>query len=386
MTATAAETSEEPSRPRLPWLFLGLTLLFVPMMVALSLGEEPLFDTVAFGAIAVAFGITGALVATRQPGNPIGWLFCAMGLWNGVVEFWESFAYHSLPTAEGGSWLIGWSWVVDGASYAVVFLLFPTGRLLTPRWRWVLWLLGAALVLAIPGQALTPDNPDNPLVVDSPILDTAFAVGMLLLLASIATALVSLGVRYRRAVGVERLQLRLFLWAGAIIIPVLTVAVPFWYESVAIQAAVAVAVVLLPTAAAVAILRYRLYDIDVVINRTLVYGSLTATLAAVYVGSVLLLQLVLSGLTQGSGLAVAASTLAVAALFRPVRSRIQKTVDRRFFRSRYDATRTIEAFGARLRDEVDLRALTVDLQAVVVDTMRPDHVSLWLRGVEGGVR
>ena len=383
MTASAAGHSVVQPRPRLPWVMLAATLLLVPAMVALSLGEEELFDTLAFGLIAVAFGTTGALVATRQPGNPIGWIFCGLGLWNGVVELWESFAYHSLPTADAGSWLVGWSWVVDGGSYVVIFLLFPTGRLLTPRWRWVLWVAGIACLLAIPGQALSPENDDNPLVVDSPVLEAGFALGMVLLLGAVAAALTSLGVRFRRSRGVERLQLRLFVYAGAIFIPTMVVAVLFYYESVAVQAAAAFAVVLLPTAAAVAILRYRLYDIDVVINRTLVYGSLTASLGAVYVGSVLLLQLALSGLTEGSGLAVAASTLAVAAMFRPARARIQKVVDRRFFRSRYDAGRTIGAFGARLRDEVDLATLSADLQAVVSETMRPAFVSLWLRDPVG---
>jgi hypothetical protein len=192
---------------------------------------------------------------------------------------------------------------------------------------------------------------------------------------------ISMVLRFRRARGDERQQMKWIALAGAVAagtIPLMFAA----YEVVgqtAADSAIMLSVMALPAAAAVAIVRYRLYDIDVVINRTLVYGSLTATLALVYVGSVLLLQLALSGLTDGSGLAVAASTLAVAALFRPVRGRIQKTVDRRFFRSRYDATRTIEAFAARLRDEVDLGALSADLQDVVVETMRPAHLSLWLR-------
>ena len=303
-----------------------------------------------------------------------------------MIELWESFSYHSLPTGDAGAWFIGWSWIVDLSCYAVVFLLFPTGRLLSARWRWVLWVVAAACVFAIPGQSLNPENPDNPLTVDSPVLEAAFIAGMLLLLVAIVGSIASLVVRYRRAVGIERLQLRQLVFAAVAFVPIMVVAVPFYYDSVLVQAAVGLGLLALPVAAGLAILRYRLYDIDVVINRALVYGSLTATLAGVYVGSVLLLQLVLSGLTEGSGLAVAASTLAVAALFRPARGRIQKVVDSRFFRSRYDATRTIEAFGARLRDEVDLSALSNDLKAVVVETMRPDHVSLWLRGADGGVR
>ena len=382
MTATAAASSVTPTRPRLPWILLSITVPLVVTMFVISLGEEEVFDTVFYGALALALGTTGAFVASRQPSNPIGWLFCAMGLWGGCVELWEAFSYHSLPTAEGGSWVIGWSWIVDLSCYAIVFLLFPGGHLISPRWRWVFWVLAAACAIGIPGQALNPENPENPLTVDSPLREAAFIIGMLLLLTGVGGAIASLVIRYRRSVGIERLQLRQLVFAGAMYVPIMVLAVPFYYDSVAVRVGVVVGLLALPVAAGLAILRYRLYDIDVVINRALVYGSLTATLAAVYVGSVLLLQLALSGLTEGSGLAVAASTLAVAALFRPVRGRIQKTVDRRFFRSRYDATQTLQAFGARLRDEVDLDALSVDLQAVVMDTMRPAHVSLWLRTPE----
>jgi hypothetical protein len=195
--------------------------------------------------------------------------------------------------------------------------------------------------------------------------------------------------RSRRATGLERQQLKWVTFAAAIAgVMIVADVLSFFladdtsdYNTFRIVT-LGIGFAVLPIAAGVAILRYRLYDIDVVINRALVYGSLTASLAGVYVGSVLLLQLALSDLTQGSGLAVAASTLAVAALFRPVRGRIQELVDRRFFRSRYDATRTVEAFGARLRDEVDLGALSLELQAVVAETMRPTHVSLWLRTLE----
>ncbi len=301
MTATAAGTSVAPLRPRLPWVLLSITVVLVLCMLVLSVGQEEEFDTVFFGALALALGTTGAFVASQHPSNPIGWILAGQGVWGGIVETWEAFSYHSLPTADAGTWVIGWSWIVDLALYAVVFLLFPTGHLLTRRWRWVLWVVVAACVVAIPGQALNPENAENPLTIDSPVLETAFITGMMLLLVAIVGAIASLVVRYRRAVGIERLQLRQLVFAAAAFVPIMVVAVPFYYDSVLVQAAVGIGLLALPVAAGLAILRYRLYDIDVVINRTLVYGSLTATLAGVYVGSVLLLQLALSGLTEGSG-------------------------------------------------------------------------------------
>lgn len=380
MSASVARSSGAARTPRhLPWLLLGVTVVLVTAMLVLSLGQEALFDTLFYGALALALGTTGALIAAREPGNPIGWIMSGMGAWAGFVESWEAFDYHHLPTGDLGVWVIGWTWIVDLCVYAVIFLLFPTGRLLTPRWSWVLWALAAACAVSVPGQAVSPDNADNPWPVDSPLLEAGFLVGMGLLLLGLGSAIVSLGLRYRRSVGIERLQLRQLVFAGAVFIPVMVVAVPFYYDSALVQVAVALGLLALPIAAGLAILRYRLYDIDVVINRTLVYVLLSATLAVVYTGSVLLLQLMLSGVTEGSGLAVAASTLAVAALFRPARERIQRVVDRRFFRSRYDAARTLESFGARLRHEVDLRALSADLQTVAAETMQPTHVSLWLR-------
>ncbi|MDQ3678540.1 MAG: hypothetical protein M3401_17380 [Actinomycetota bacterium] len=380
MSPTVAEGSVAPPRKaRLPWVLLGVAIVLVLAMVPLSIGREPLFDTVFYGLLALSLGTMGAFVASRHPANPIGWVFCAIGIWGGVVETWEAFDYHSLPTSDVGLWIVGWSWVLDLTAYAVVFLLFPTGHLLTRRWRIVIWLLISACILGVPGQALNADNPENPLIVDSVAVQVMFGLGMMLLLVALAAALTSVVIRFRRAAGAERLQLKQLVFAGSVVLPTCVIAVPFYYDSVAVQAAIGLAFLALPLAAGLAILRYRLYDIDVVINRALVYGALTATLAGAYLAGVLLLQLILSGVTANSSLAVAGSTLAVAALFQPARGRIQATVDRRFFRRKYDAARTLERFGARLRDEVDLDALGIELRAVVGEAMQPAHVSLWLR-------
>jgi hypothetical protein len=374
------------TRRRLPWLMLGVTIALLCAMVPLSVGGEETSDTVIYGLLALSLATAGAFIASRQPGNPIGWIFCVMGVYGGALETWEAFPYHSLPTGAAGEWVISWSWVVDLTVYALIFLLFPTGRLLTPHWRRVVWLLIAGCLIAIPGQALSSDNTadfgagGNLLAVDSPIVDVAFGVGISMVLLGLVAAVVSIVMRYRRATGVERLQLKQFVLAGGVIVVVMVTAVPFYYDSELVRALAGLGFVALPAAVALAILRYRLYDIDVLIRRTLVYGGLSATLAATYVAGVLLLQLALGPLTEQSDLAIAGSTLAVAAVVRPARARIQAFVDRRFYRRKYDAARTVEGFGARLRDEVELESLSAELRRVASDTMQPAHVSLWLRG------
>ncbi|MFL6024389.1 MAG: hypothetical protein ACJ72O_13705, partial [Marmoricola sp.] len=185
-----------------------------------------------------------------------------------------------------------------------------------------------------------------------------------------------------RSTGLERLQLKQLVLAGVLLLPAIAISIPYYEGSVLVQVILAVAFLGLPVAVGVAILRYRLYDIDVIINRTLVYLTLTATLAGTYLGSVLLLQLVLSRWTAGSSLAVAVSTLTVAALFGPARSRIQTAVDRRFFRAKYDASRTVAQFAVHVRDQVDLADIGGDLLTVVRTTVQPAHASLWLRDQE----
>jgi hypothetical protein len=265
-----------------------------------------------------------------------------------------------------------------------VLLLFPDGHLLSPRWRWVAWCAAAGIagVFVTTGIAPGPleDQPtlDNPFGVDSALIEPLTGLSVLLIAIGMVGSAASAVVRFRRAHGERRQQMKWLALAGTVVavtVPVSVLGSDTLWDDRVVNIACMVAVLGLPIAAGIAILRHRLYDIDVVINRTLVYGALTATLGAAYLVLVLLISLAVGR----SGLAVAVSTLAVAALFGPARARIQAGVDRRFYRRRYDATRTLEAFGGRLRDELDLEALADDLRGVVVDTVQPSHVSLWLR-------
>jgi len=276
----------------------------------------------------------------------------------------------------------------------LLLLVFPDGRLASPRWRPLVWLTVVAMALIqedlifTPGRLYGFEAVENPLGIESAgFLREVDATGPAIVLL-FPVAVIGLFVKRRRATTEGRLQLKWFMFAAFLLVVVLVLAavaeVAFPTQSADTASLVggfvfAVVFAFLPASIGIAVLRHRLYDIDVVINRALVYGALTAALAGAYLGLVLLLGLALGPLTEDNDLAIAGSTLAVAALFRPARGRIQELVDRRFYRSRYDAAHTLEGFGGRLRDEIDLDALGVELRTVVTDTMQPAHLSLWLR-------
>ena len=356
----------------------------------------------------LAFSLVGIAIASRHPRNAVGWICLVIGVGIPVTIAASEYARYTLETEPGAlpagaavASMASWDWIVwVGLLVIYLALFFPNGRLPSRRWRLVAWVGGVGLVLVavsaafLPGEIYEFPGVRNPLGWEAGkgLLDAVSGVGFAMFVLSVPASASSMAVRFRRAGAAEREQIKWFALAAAILaalfVPVaIASSISPSYEETARGVLIAQDVLTLVFAApaiatGIAILRYRLYDIDVVINRTLVYGALTATLAGAYLGSVLLLQLVLSGVTESSGLAVAASTLAVAGLFRPARTRIQEAVDRRFYRRKYDAARTLTHFGARLRDEVDLDALGSTLRRVVTETMQPAHVSLWLRAPE----
>jgi hypothetical protein len=365
---------------------LAGTVVLVAVTLPLAAGRDEAFETVLYATLPLVLGVVGTLIASRHPANPIGWLFCTMALWVAVAELGEAYGFvaaeRGLPGGVAGEWLFSWSFVVDLVAWTVVVLLFPDGRLPGRRWRRVIWVSLAGAGLLFVGQALNADKTEdfsggrNPLGADSPLVEAAWPAGASVMFVGLVAAVASLVLRYRRARGVQRQQLKLFASAGLILALVMPLAAAFWYRSVLVQVLFGVALNAMPAAVGVAILRYRLYDIDRIISRTLAYGVLTVVLGLGYAAVVLGLGRLLP---QDSSLAVAAATLAVAALFQPLRRRIQAVVDRRFNRRRYDAARTIAAFSGRLRQQVDLDTLTGELLAVVEETMQPTRVSLWLR-------
>jgi hypothetical protein len=390
-------------------LALALAAVFaIASTVLLVLGPGRSLPSDVFGGVggasfvvlSLAFATVGSLVTSRVPENRIGWIFCVTGLLiAAVVLAWVYADYGLYATSDrlpGAAAAASFPGEPLAALFGFVVLLFPDGRLPSRRWRPAAYALGLAALLLFVTDVLRPGALDDPFAgVSNPLgipgtrglMDAVNNAGWLFVTVGLALAAASLLVRLRRARGIERQQLKLVLAVGAIVVVVTALVMTTWliwpHGNLQVRMGLlGLAYAGFPVAASVAILRYRLYDIDLVINRTLVYGALTATLAVAYLGSVLLLQLALSGVAGGSGLAVAASTLAAAALFRPARARIQNAVDRRFYRRKYDAQRTLEGFSAKLRNQVDLVSMSSDLSAVVTETLQPTHVTLWLRSPE----
>jgi hypothetical protein len=356
---------------------------------------------VALTVVFVTFSIVGALVASHSPRNAVGWLFLGIGGAASLALALIVYVETSLPGRAWAEWAADWSSVTVFSQITFVLLLFPDGRLLSRHWRVAAWLTGLAGMGQVLGGAFSPNTSahvfSNPLGIDA-IRGTILQdgnIGWLLLPVAMVAAAASFVVRFRSSTGRRRQQLKWFALAASLVAFGYIVQNLLWLTTLLLELSASVDTALvaasilvtvscfiaIPLASGVAILRYRLYDIDIIINRALVYGSLTAILALVYVaGSVGIGSLFrrLSG-QQENDIVVAASTLLVAALFRPARARIQARVDKRFYRNRYDAQRTVEDFSTRLQDEVDLDALAGELVAVVNNTMQPTQVSVWLR-------
>jgi hypothetical protein len=403
------ETGRTRTAARVAWIIcafsLGLAMIDL-VLVALNsshpdvrIPEPWLAHTVS----AVAFSSVGAVVGSRRPENPIGWLFCAIGVFAAIVLLSSEYAAYallaqpdSLPGGLAMVWIRAWAWVPYLGLFVLLFLVFPDGWPPTTALRWftslVLFVIAYGTILA----AFSPGPIDaiggaveNPIGIESlrgvgtnsavgPVESVLYALGIV--------AAASLFARMRRARGVERLQIKWFAYATVVLVAGAVLAFTI-SEATGVQLLGELGFLLtmvglagLPMAIGIAVLRYRLYNIDRIINRTLVYGSLTAMLLAVYVGGIVLLQRIFVLLTgEKSTLAVVASTLLIAALFTPLRRRIQSFIDRSFYRRKYDAAKTLEGFSMKLRDETDLDALSNDLVGVVRQTMQPAHVSLWLR-------
>jgi hypothetical protein len=410
----------------LAWSLAGLCLAMAVATTVLSLLPRPAqeaagaWSTVGDALIFVtflAFPVVGALIASRRPRSPIGWICLAVGFFWMLLIMGGDYGAYGLAVPGSVPFPVtvyaltyAWLWVpAVGLLGTFMFLLFPDGRLPSKRWRPLAWLAGVVIASESVVTFLTPgpleglEGARNPFGLEGyPWLDVlGWTVLPLLPICMLASA-TSLVLRFRRSGGEVRQQIKWIAFAaafmgslyllmiGASLISVL-IAKPgtpsdpgtqtLW--GALLEDVVILSFTAIPVAIGFAILRYRLYDIDVVINRTLVYASLTATLALLYVSSVVSLQYIFRSLTGGgSQLAIVASTLVIAALFNPLRRRIQNLIDRRLYRSKYDAQKTLSAFSKTLREETDLETLKAELLSVIRETMHPEHVSLWLRKTE----
>jgi hypothetical protein len=380
------------------WVICGLVaaLTAAALVVSLLPGQPrqlaERIEAWAFTAVAFPFAVVGALIVVRRPGNRLGGVLLVGGLSINLEKVAQELVQYGInhPGAVPGlvwiGWISNWAWVPSILMVLLLLLLFPDGRPLSPRWRPAVWVIVVGVLVTMVGSALIPGIADTPLpnpfglpgqlgAMLERYLLKLFTFGLPVVLVAAAASLI---VRFRRAHGVERQQLKWLAYAAGVVMltPVIQGSWPGEWG----RAASNVALWAVPAAIGVAILRHRLYDVDRLINRTLVYGVLTALLGGVYASVVLVLGQRFGGIgAEPPSWAVASATLAVAALFQPARRRIQQVVDRRFNRRKYNTAKTIEAFSTRLRDQIDLDTLSTEVLAVVDQTMEPTRVSLWLR-------
>jgi hypothetical protein len=414
------------------WLAWALGVLSVAMFVAgfvFALLTLNVADPVAWTSTGgidglliflpfLAFPIVGALVASKSPENPIGWICLTAGLFWMFIVVSDPLTAYSLATTGSAPGpvmfdaLTLWSWALPlGLLGTFMVMLFPDGRLPSRRWRPLAFLSGVAILLTSVSLTLEPGplphrgGVRNPLGIEGqPWVQSVGSACILLLALCILASALSLIWRYRHSDMEARQQIKWLAFAASFVgVTYLSALIggiffvpeylftegktPVWISLIFNLVLISFAGI--PTAIGIAVMKYRLYDIDILINRTLVYGSLTATLAALYFGGVVATQAVfrtLTGQEQQPQLAIVISTLAIAALFGPLRRRIQNVIDRRFYRRKYDAARILGDFGARLREDVDLQTLNDDLLEVVRETVQPAHVSLWLRDREENTR
>ena len=418
---TEGEVMTARAAARLAWSFWALAMLLVAVGLVFRFEDaarQPIIpanqnvpDWVGpiFLTAQVAFATVGALVASRRPANPIGWLLFGTGLEQCVTDFADAYAVHamfsqpgSLPGGAAMAWLAQWGMGSTAIGVlALVFLIFPDGRPSSPRWRPAIWLAaavtaGQSLVAFRPGPLDNYPFVTNPVGIDGALGRLIGRLGTLafsLLLAALLASAIALVLRFRHSRGEERQQLKWCVSGGAYVVVTFLIAPVIWFTPVLNNTPLwpimfLLATLALPLSIGIAILKYRLYDIDLIIRRTLVYSVLSSLLVVVYFGSVVLLQTLVRGLTgqAQSQLVIVVSTLGIAALFNPLRHRVQDLIDRAFYRRKYDAAQVLAAFQTGARDEVELGSLVERLQQAVDETVQPEYTSLWLKAAEGDQR
>lgn len=386
------------------WLGVGAVIAILAASAPMSLENFDWVPVLLLGLWLLTTAIVGALIVTARPGHPVGSLM----VWAGVavaftvlfVDAYATYAFYSgrdLPLETLAAWATLWTTIPAFTLFIHLLLRFPSGELPSRGWRWASRLVIACAAFTSVGYAFRRGPIDSIPELKNPagsmlppwLSDAGITVGDTLLPLVATLAVVSLFIRYRRAHARERQQMKWFILSVSLfpVLFLLSQLVQFADDTEEEYLGffmIVLALLFVPVSMGIGILKHRLYDVDVVLNRALVYGSLTGILALSYLSIVVLLQRLLGPLTRDSDIAVAASTLAVAALFGPARRRVQSFIDRRFYRRKYDAQRTLEQFSARLRDEVDLRAVADQLVDVVGETMQPSRMSMWLR--EGEAR